>query len=127
MKSALFNRVTRIFVALPFVFSALSCIQEEYEISEENLNLEVTVFQEGVSLPLGSTEAIKVSQLLDELDPEIKEMFTTENGAYAFNMSESFDFSEELSFLSESFSSSLRLYPTVCVCVCARFVYLFIC
>ena len=27
----------------------------------------------------------------------------------------------------ESFSSSLRLYPTVCVCVCARFVYLFIC
>ena len=41
MKSNVFNRVTASFVALAFVFSALSCVQEEYEISEENLNLEV--------------------------------------------------------------------------------------
>ena len=104
MKSALFNRVTMLFVTVLVVFSGLSCVQEEYEISEDNLNMEVTVFQEGVSIPLGSTEAIKVSQLLDELDPEIKEMFTTTDGAYAFNMSETFDFSEDLSFLSESFA-----------------------
>ena len=104
MKPVLFNRVTMFFVTASIAFSSLSCVQEEYEISEENLNLEVTVFQEGVSIPLGSTEAIKVSQLLDELDPEIKEMFTATDGAYAFNMSETFDFSEDLSFLSESFA-----------------------
>lgn len=104
MKSDLFNRVTMLFVTVSVVFSALSCVQEEYEISEDNLNLEVTVFQEGVSIPLGSTEAIKVSQLLDDLDPDIKETFTATNGAYAFNMSENFDFSEDLSFLSESFA-----------------------
>lgn len=104
MKPVLFNRVTMFFVTASIAFSSLSCVQEEYEISEENLNLEVTVFQEGVSIPLGSTEAIKVSQLLDELDPEIKEMFTATDGAYAFNMSETFDFSDDLSFLSESFA-----------------------
>ncbi len=104
MKSSLFNRVTMLFVTVSIVFTALSCVQEEYEISEDNLNLEVTVFQEGVSIPLGSTEAIKLSQLLDELDPEIKKMFETVDGAYAFNMSETFDFSKDLSFLSENFA-----------------------
>lgn len=104
MKSALFNRVTMLFVTASIVFSTLSCVQGEYEISEENLNLEVTVFQEGVSIPLGSTEAIKVSDLLDELDPEIKEQLTITDGVYALSTSETFDFSEDLSFLSESFS-----------------------
>ena len=98
MKSALFNRVTMLFVTASIVFSTLSCVQEEYEISEENLNLEVTVFQEGVSIPLGSTEAIKVSDLLDELDPEIKEQLTITDGVYALSTSETFDFSEDLSF-----------------------------
>lgn len=104
MKSDLFNRVTMLFATVLVVFSPLSCIQEKYEISDENLNLEVTVFQEGVSLPLGSTEAIKVSQLLDDLDPEIKEKFTATDGVYAFNMPGNYDFSKDLSFLSESFA-----------------------
>ncbi len=105
MKSTLFSRVTTFFVAFLFVFSALSCVQEEYEISEENLDLEVTVFQDGVALPLGSTEAIKVSELLKDLDPEITEMFKPgPDGTYAYGMSDEFDFSEELSFLSENFS-----------------------
>lgn len=81
-----------------------SCVQEEYKISEETLNLEVTVFQEGVSLPLGSTEPVRIGQLVDQLDPEVKEMFEVADGAYAFNMGEKFDFSEQLAFLSENFS-----------------------
>lgn len=81
-----------------------SCVKEEYEISEENLNLEVTVFQEGVALPLGSTSPITVSQLIEQLGPEMKEMFPLTDGAYAFAMSDKFDFSEQLAFLSENFS-----------------------
>ena len=104
MKSTLFNRVVAFFAALAFVFSALSCVQEEYEISEDNLNLEVTIFQEGVSLPLGSTDAISLSDLLNELDPEIVEQFIQNDGTFAFNMSGNYPLSDQLGFLSENFS-----------------------
>lgn len=105
MNLTLFNRAMRSIVAFFVVFSAISCVQEEYEISEDNLNLEVTVFQEGVQIPLGSTEAIKVSQLLDELDPEIKDMFPVgTDSAYAFSMAETIPLSDKLDFLAESFS-----------------------
>lgn len=81
-----------------------SCVQEEYRISDETLDLEVTVFQEGISLPLGSTEAITVGQLVDQLDQEVKDMFALTDGAYSFGMADEFDFSEQLAFLSENFS-----------------------
>ena len=86
------------------VFFVTSCVQEEYKISEETLNLEVTVFQDGVSIPLGSTKAIKVSELVDQLDPKVKEMFDAADGIYAFGMADKFDFSDQLSFLSDNFS-----------------------
>ena len=107
MKSNVFNRVTASFVALAFVFSALSCVQEEYEISEENLNLEVTVFQEGVQIPLGSTEQLKIKDLLEAFgegeSAEYQEYLKTlgEDGVYALGMSETLDLSESLSELND--------------------------
>ena len=68
------------------------------------MNLEVTVFQEGVSLPLGSTSPLTIGQLIDQLGPEMQEMFPLTDGAYAFAMSDKFDLSEQLAFLSENFS-----------------------
>ena len=97
------SRVTMCVVACLVLF-VTSCVQEEYKISEETLNLEVTVFQEGVSIPLGSTKAIKVSELVDQLDPKVKEMFDAADGIYAFGMADKFDFSDQLSFLSDNFS-----------------------
>lgn len=99
------SRAAVIIVASLSLFM-VSCVQEEYEISEETLNLEVTVFQEGVALPLGSTDAIKIGEILDQYaTDEIKEMFPVgDDGSYAFGMSDNFDFSEDLAFLSESFA-----------------------
>ena len=83
-----------------------SCIQEEYKISEETLDLEVTVFQEGVALPIGSTDKITIGKVLELYGTdEIKEMLPVgEDGAFAFNMADNFDFSEELKDLSANFS-----------------------
>lgn len=99
------SRAAIVIVASLSLF-AISCVQEEYKISEETLNLEVTVFQEGVSLPLGSTDSIKISQILEKYaDDDLKKMFPVgEDGAYAFGMSDNFDFSEDLAFLSENFA-----------------------
>lgn len=99
------SRAAIVIVASLSLF-AISCVQEEYKISEETLNLEVTVFQEGVSLPLGSTDSIKISQILEKYaDDDLKKMFPVgEDGSYAFGMSDNFDFSEDLAFLSENFA-----------------------
>ena len=46
-------------LALPVLFS---CAKKEYDLN--NLNTEVTIAQEGLALPLGSTKQIKVKDLL---------------------------------------------------------------
>ncbi len=46
----------------------VSCVNEEYDMSGDNLNLEVTVFENGLTLPLGSTEQIKLQDLLKDAD-----------------------------------------------------------
>lgn len=93
-----------IFVAACLSLFMVSCVQEEYKISEEALNLELTVFQEGIALPLGSTSPFKIGAILDQYaSDEIKAMFPVgEDGSYAFGMSDNFDFSSELAFLSEN-------------------------
>ena len=107
MKLSMFNRVTGLIVALSFVFSALSCVKQEYEISEDNLNVEVTVFQEGVQIPLGSTDSLKVKTLLESLgedeSAEYLEYIKTlgPDGVYALGMSGSEDLSESLSVLND--------------------------
>lgn len=78
---------------------ASSCVNEEYDMSEDNLNLEVTPFQEGVALPLGSTDSLKLKELLKDVDSDVLKV--CENGAYAVSFKDSFDMSEELSSLSD--------------------------
>jgi len=90
------------FVASLFCIFIPSCMNEEYEMSEEKLDLEATVFQEGVSLPLGSSAKIKIKDLLDDLDPEVKEYFEKNaNGELSIGMDGQFDMSEELDFIED--------------------------
>lgn len=80
-------------------FMTSSCVNEEYDMSEENLNLEVTTFEEGLILPLGSTEQIKLKELLKDVDADI--LGVGENGAYSISFNDSFDMDEQLSSLTD--------------------------
>ena len=102
MKTARFGRMATAFCLL--INSLVSCVRGEYEISEENLNLEVELFQEGVILPLGSTEAITLGEIIETYAPEIADEFLMDDGTYAFGMSDTYPLSDELDFLSESLS-----------------------
>lgn len=82
---------------LIFSFLALSCVNEEYDMSEDNLNLEVTPFEDGLTLPLGSTDPIKLKELLKDVDSDI--LGVGEGGAYSVSFSDSFDMTEQLSSL----------------------------
>ena len=64
------SRAIACWVTILTLGSLQSCINEKYEVSEDNLDLNVTVFQEGVSLPLGSTAPITLESLYEMLDDE---------------------------------------------------------
>ena len=59
-----------------------SCVNEKFTISEEKLDTEVQVFQEGLSIPLGSTDRIKLKDLLSKLDEQTRDSYleVLENG-----------------------------------------------
>ncbi len=78
---------------------ASSCINEDYALSEENLNLEVTPFGEGVNLPLGKTDKIKLKDLLKDFDSDILDV--GEDGSYSINFEGSFEASDELKSLND--------------------------
>lgn len=101
MEKFRFNRAITVVVAFFALVFAISCVNEEYELSEERLDLNVTVFQEGISIPLGSTKEITVGELYNLLDEDTRKMLQQLEGAYMFSMSDSYDLTEDI---AEAFS-----------------------
>lgn len=101
MERCYFKWATTCVVAVFSLLSLASCINERYEISEENLDLNATIFQEGVSIPLGSTAPIKFADLVSKLDEETANLLKELEGAYLLSMSDTFDMSNDI---QEAFS-----------------------
>ena len=92
----LFNKLqTASVLAGMAVFSLSSCVNEEYDISEE-LDLNVQVLQ-NTAIPLGNTESIAINTLLGD----------TAGDSSLFNISDNGDMS--LSFGHESLSQSFEV------------------
>lgn len=104
MGKSFFSRVTACAVACVFFIATPSCVNNKYELSEENLDMNVTVFQEGVSLPLGSSSPVSLKQILEmaELSDEMKDYILHGNDGYSFSYKaeEPLDLSEQLSEIS---------------------------
>ncbi|MBQ1210038.1 MAG: hypothetical protein IIX64_06190 [Bacteroidales bacterium] len=79
-----------------------ACMEDAYTLSEERINTEATLFQEGLSLPLGTTAPIRLSQLMEQLDSSSRQMFISQSGKYAFYMGDMLSLSKELSTINES-------------------------
>ena len=104
MGNSFFSRVTACAVAFVLLVSAVSCVNNRYEISEENLDLNVTAFQEGVSLPLGSTVPIRLDSILSKtgLEEDIaKYLKAGADGAYSVSMTDTLDMSKDLASLTD--------------------------
>lgn len=68
----------RIFSAMSFavyVVSGLlsSCINPDYELSDEHLNMDMTLFQEGISFPLGKTVPFTMGELYDQYGKRLED------------------------------------------------------
>lgn len=87
------------------VFS--SCVNEEYQLSEDRINLEVTVFQDGLSVPLGSTAKIMLKDVKDSLlngidNDSIRKYFAVgPDGEYSISASGHTDLSDNMNDILE--------------------------
>ena len=95
MNKLIFNRAMTIIIA-SFVCICSSCVNEEYELSKENLDLTATLFQDGVSIPLGSTSKITLGSLASMLDEDTKKYIQQLEDAYMFGVSDSFDMTKDI-------------------------------
>lgn len=66
-----------------------SCVNEEYEITKGRINTEITVFQDGLSVPLGGTSKIWLKDIRDSL------LANMEDSTYQKYVSEYFKVSED--------------------------------
>lgn len=86
----------KIIAAIAAVFSFFSCVNEEYEVSEDRLDLNVNLFQEGLVVPLGSTDKIVVRDLIDKFYPDYKKYIQEMNGVYTAGINKDIDLSDTL-------------------------------
>lgn len=73
-----------------------SCVNEAYNV--ENIDTEITVAQDGLALPLGSTKKIQVSELVSKLGTD---MISVLDGSYAIRQNGELNLTDELPDLSE--------------------------
>ena len=102
-KTILFRAMTYV-VAILLLSVAQSCINKKYTLTDIDKN--ICVFQEGICLPIGSTDTMSLIKLMSKFDlsEDVEEFFKYEDGE-ALTLSygpETMDMSESLSSLSFS-------------------------
>ncbi len=103
---------TALFSLLCFIVLASSCVNDEFDMSGDNLNLEITSFQDGIALPLGSTGEITVEKLLQDSENEF--LKAGPDGSYSVSYSDVFNVAEELpDFKSFVKFPDMSIYETV--------------
>ncbi len=97
MNRLCFLKGLTVVILLSVIGLGSSCVNEEYDMSD--LNLEVTPFEDGLTLPLGSTEQIKLTDLLKDVDTSF--INVGPDGAYSIGMKDSLDMAEQLTEITD--------------------------
>ncbi len=95
MNKLVLRRAKALLLFAFFVVSVSSCVNDDYDLSEDNLNLEITPFEGGLTLPLGKTDRIELQNLLKDVDADI--LTVDGNGEYSIVYNDSFTVSDDLS------------------------------
>lgn len=96
MKRFFNKRARTLVVASSFLILAYSCVNKDYELSEDKINTNVTIFQDGLTLPIGKTAPITMGELFAMLDQETQDMLKNPDGKYGIHYSGTFDISDSL-------------------------------
>ena len=104
MEKYFISRVAAVAVACFSLLLMPSCINSQLVVFEEKeLDATVQVFQEGLKLPLGSLDTIKVKDLMARAGDDLDEFLNMMDGAYSFGIKDTLDMSDTLNKMLKSF------------------------
>ena len=90
------------FEVLPFFVAVLcfsSCVNEEYDMSD--VNTEITIGSESITLPLGTTKQLTLSSLMAGMNQDMLQVL---EGGYAFRMGDTMSFGDQLPDMKDMLS-----------------------
>lgn len=87
-------------VVFPVLFMIISCVKQEYDLN--NLNTEITIAGDGITVPLGNTLPVKSSDLLKNVDSSLVAIL--DDGTMALTISDSTSLGEYLPDISSMIS-----------------------
>ncbi len=94
-----FKRVLVALTLMPLLVLGYSCVNQEYDMSDDRLNLEITAFEEGLTLPLGNTENIYLNDLLTGVDTTF--FNCGDDGIYSVNFRDTLDMTDQLAEMTD--------------------------
>lgn len=92
MKNNIFSNLSKSILMILCVAAYSSCVNEEYDV--EDINTEITVGSEGMSLPLGSTRQLTLKNMLSGMDADMLNVL--DGGAYALRIQDTLELGENL-------------------------------
>ena len=98
-------------LALPILMLGYSCtVHEEYDVNINEIDTEVSLFEDGLSLPLGSTNKVVLSSLLNSAGQSIDEFLKTDaqTGMLVLSYDGEISLADQLSKLDLSSISSVN-------------------
>ena len=84
MRKGFCNLAFAAIVSAASAMSLSSCVNEDYDVS--NINKEITLAGDGLTLPLGSTKQLSMKNVLAGIDMDM--LYTLEDGTYAIGVND---------------------------------------
>ncbi|MBE6239671.1 MAG: hypothetical protein E7113_06460 [Bacteroidales bacterium] len=97
MKTFNYSYAALVAVAALLASALTSCVNEEYDV--EDLNTEITVGAEGLTLPIGSTSQLKLKDLIAGMDEDMLQVL--DGGAYALRIGDTLNLGDQLPDLKD--------------------------
>lgn len=80
-----------VLIAAAFVLCFSSCVNEEYDVSD--VNTEITLGSQSVTLPIGTTKQLTLKSLMAGMDQEMLQVL---DGGYAFRLGDNLSLGDQL-------------------------------
>ena len=75
-----------LYLAAILIAVGTSCIKKEYDLNRDNLDLTITFSEDGLWLPIGATDTMRLENFLN---PDSVDLLEILNGAYAIVLADS--------------------------------------
>lgn len=92
MSKLFYSRASAVIMSALLATGLISCVNEEYDV--DNINTEITLAANGLTLPIGSTKQLTMKNVLKDIDMDMLRIL--DDGSYAIGVNDDLDLASVL-------------------------------